>query len=81
MTLYFGAPRIWCGVVNLQAQRAPGNWCEVMTVKSKGTRLELHNMQISDHQYLDKVFKNLRLKLNLGAEAPVLNLKTNVLSW
>ena len=45
------------------------------------TGLEFHNMQISGHRYLDTVFKNLRLKLNLGAEAPVLNLKTNVLSW
>ena len=44
------------------------------------TWLEFLNMQISDHRYFDKVFKDLRLKLNLGEEAPALNLKTNVLS-
>ena len=36
MTLYLGAPGNWSGVVNLQVQRASGNWCEVMTIKSKG---------------------------------------------
>ena len=45
------------------------------------TRLVFHNMQISDHRYLEKVFKNLRQKLNLAEEAPVLDLKTNVLIW
>ena len=43
------------------------------------TRFEFHNLQISDHRYLEKVFKNLRPKLNLAEEAPVLALKTNVL--
>ena len=38
-------------------------------------------MQISDHRYVEKVFKNLRQKLNLGEEALVLDLKTNVLIW
>ena len=41
-------------------------------------RMEFHNMQISDHRYLEKVFKNLR---NLEEEAPVLDLKTNFLIW
>ena len=45
------------------------------------TTLEFHNVQISDHRYLEKVFKNLRQKLNLAEEAPVLDLKTNVLIW
>ena len=39
------------------------------------TRLELHNVQISDHRYLEKVFKNLRQKLNLAEEAPLLDLR------
>ena len=30
------------------------------------TRLDYHNMQTSDNQYLEKVFKNLRQKLNLS---------------
>ena len=44
-------------------------------------RLEIHNMQVSDHRYLEKVFKNLRQKLNLAEEARVLELKTSVLIW
>ena len=43
--------------------------------------MEFHNMQISDHRYLEKVFKNLRQKLNLAEEAPILGLKANVLIW
>ena len=41
-------------------------------------------MQISDHRYLEKVFKNLRKKLNLVEEAPIIGieaLKTNVWTW
>ena len=45
------------------------------------TRLECRNVQISDQRYLEKVCKNLRQKLNLAEEAPVLDLKTNVLIW
>ena len=68
------------GVVNLQVQGAPRNWCEVMTVKSKRIRLEFHNMQISDHRNLQQVLKNLREKLNLAEEAPIIDLKrANVL--
>ena len=44
-------------------------------------RLEFHDMQVSDHRYLDKVFKNLQQKLNLAEEARVLELKTSVLIW
>ena len=45
------------------------------------TRWEFHNMQISDHRCLGEVFKNLRTKLNLAEEAPVLDLKANVSIW
>ena len=41
-------------------------------------------LQISDHRYLEKVFKNLRKKLNLAGDAPVIGIeasKTNVLIW
>ena len=63
--------------MNLRAQPAPGNWSEV-------TKMEFHNMQISDHGYLEKVFKNFRKKLNLADDAPMFGieaLKTNVLIW
>ena len=48
------------------------------------TRLASRNVQISDHRYLEKVFKNLRKKWNIAGEAPVIGieaLKTNVLVW
>ena len=45
------------------------------------TRLDFHNVHISDQRYLEKVFTNLRQKFNLAEEAPVLDLKTNVLIW
>ena len=45
------------------------------------TRSAFHNMQVSDHRYPERVFRNLRQKLNLAEEAPVLDLKTNVLIW
>ena len=54
------------------------SWIRVLFHGAPG-RLEFHNLQVSDHQYLEKVFKNLRQKLNLIEEAPVLDLKTNVL--
>ena len=53
-------------------------------IQIERTRLELHNMQISDHRYLEKVFKKLRKKLKIAEEAPVLGieaLKTNDLIW
>ena len=43
------------------------------------TRLAFHNLQISDQRYLEKVFKNLRQKLNLAEDAPVLDLKATLL--
>ena len=45
------------------------------------TRLKFHIVQISDHRYLEKVFKNQRQKFILAEVAPVLDLKTNVLIW
>ena len=51
-------------------------------IKIGRTKLEFHNMRVSDHRYLERVFQNLRQKLNLAEEAPVLGveaLKTNVL--
>ena len=43
------------------------------------TRLDYHNMQISDYLYVEKVFENLRQKLLLISHT--LDAKTNVLIW
>ena len=45
------------------------------------TRVEYHKMHISDYRCVERVFKNLRQKLNLSEDAQVLDLKTNVLIW
>ena len=49
------------------------------------SKLHLHKCKSpAIYRYLEKVFKNLRQKLNLAEEAPVLGieaLKTNVLIW
>ena len=75
MTLYLRAPGHWCGVVNLQAQQAPGNWSEVMRFNSEGQGSEFRKMQqISDHRYLGIVFNKLRQTLHLEEGAPVLGL-------
>ena len=39
-------------------------------------KLNHHNMQISDNQCLEKVFKNLRKKLNRSENEKILDLKT-----
>ena len=79
MTLYLRAPRHWCGVVNLQVQLRKlerGDDIQIGRIT-----LKFLKKQVSDYRYLEKVFKNLRQNLNLAEEAPVLNLRTNVLIW
>ena len=71
---------------------AAGNWRDESSISACGggdiqfgrSKLHFHNMQISDHRYREKVFKNLLKKLNLAGDAPVIGieaLKTNVLIW
>ena len=43
------------------------------------TRLDYHNMQISDYRYVEKVFEKLRQRLRLIS--CTLDAKTNVLIW
>ena len=42
-------------------------------------KLDYHTMQVSDHQYLEEVFKNLRQKLNRQENEQILDQKINVL--
>ena len=48
----------------MSVQGAQGNPCEVLRTNLQGLRLDHHKMQISDHQYFEKVFKNVRQRLN-----------------
>ena len=79
MTLNLLAAGNWSGVMNLQAQSAPGNWSEGMKVKSEGQGGNSTTCKSPTMDTLEQVFKDLRQKLNLADEAPVLDLKTNVL--
>ena len=45
------------------------------------TRLDHHNLQVTDYGYVEKVFTNLRRKLNRTEDDEMLDLKTNVLTW
>ena len=48
------------------------------------SRMEFHNMQISSHQYLGKVFQNLRNRFEITENSPTFGidaLKTKVLMW
>ena len=49
--------------------------------KFERTRLEYHNMQISEYRYVERVFKNVRPKLNRSQNVQMLELKTYVLIW
>ena len=49
--------------------------------KLERTRLEHHNMQISEYRYVERVFKNLRPLLNRSQNVQMLDLKTYVLIW
>ena len=47
--------------------------------KHERTRLECHNMQISDYRHVEKVFRNFRQKFTVSEDAQEPVLKTNVL--
>ena len=44
-------------------------------------KLGCHDMQISDNQDLEKVFTNIRQKLNRSENEKILDQKVNVLIW
>ena len=81
MTLNLPAPGIWVGDKLSSSARARKleRGEDIQIGRSK---MEFQNMQISDNQYFVKVFKNLREKLNLVEETPIIGieaLKNNVL--
>ena len=71
-----------CGVVCVcERSVGAGRPVQVFENQLARTQLDYHHMQISDDQYLEKVFENLRQKLNLSEDAEIFNQKTNVLIW
>ena len=60
-------------------EEAAGSTSVVLKINFEISRLDNHNVQISDCRYVDKVFENLRQKLHL--RFCILDAKTNVLMW
>ena len=50
-------------------------------IQLQTTRMDHHNLQVTDYGYVEKVFTNLRRKLNRTEEDEIFDLKTNVLIW
>ena len=48
-------------------------------IQLQTTRLDHHNLQVTDYGYVEKVFTNLRRKLNRTEDDEMFDLKTNVL--
>ena len=50
-------------------------------IQLQTTRLDHHNLQATDYMYVEKVFTNLRHKLNRSENDEMFDLRTNVLIW
>ena len=50
-------------------------------IQLQTTRLYHHNLQVTDYGYVEKVFTNLRRKLNRTEDDEMFDLKTNMLIW
>ena len=50
-------------------------------IQLQTTRMDHHNLQVTGYGYVEKVFTNLRRKLNRTEEDEIFDLKTNVLIW
>ena len=50
-------------------------------IQLQTTRLDHHNLQVTDYGYVERVFTNLRRKLNGTEDDEMFHLKTNVLIW
>ena len=45
------------------------------------TKLDHHNLQVSDNLYIEKVFTNVRQELNRSEDDQMLDQRVNVLTW
>ena len=64
MTIRFGVRGNPCGVVCVSVQGAQVKPVRGGENQLARTRLDHHKMDISDNQYFEKVFKNVRQRLN-----------------
>ena len=65
----------------LRVQGVAGNCNERLKIQLQATRLDHHNLPITDYGYVERVFTNLRRKLNRTEDDELFDLKTNVLIW
>ena len=62
-------------------QRSCGKLQQAFEIQLETTELEHHNLQVTDYEYVEKVFKNLRHKLCRSKNNETFDLNTNVLLW
>ena len=61
--------------------RSCGNLRRKIQIQLQTTRLDHHNLQVTDYGYVEKVFTNLRRKLNRNEKDEMFDLTTIVLIW
>ena len=64
-----------------KGSRSCGKLQRKIEIQLQTTRLDHHNLQVTDYGYVEKVFTNLRRKLNRTEDDEMFDLKTNVLIW
>ena len=65
-------------------EMTPGSYPKLqrkIEIQLQTTRLDHHNLQVTYYGYVEKVFTNLRRKLNRTEDDEMFDLKTNVLTW
>ena len=62
-------------------QRSCGTLQQAIEIQLETTELEHHNLQVTDYEYVEKVFKNLRHKLCRSKNNETFDLNTYVLLW
>ena len=64
-----------------KSSRECGKLQRKIEIQLQTTSLDHHNLVVTDYGYVEKVFTNLRRKLNRTEDGEVFDLKTNVLIW
>ena len=70
-----------CGKKKARIKGVAGKMQQAIEIQIETTGLEYHNLQVTDYEYVEKVFKNLRYRLNRSENFEMFDSKTNVLIW
>ena len=55
---------LMCGKKTTRLKRVAGNCIEGLKIQQEKTRLDYHNLQVTEYGYVEKVFTNFGHKLN-----------------